>query len=41
MKAGGLPGHRLTLAEPLPLDCGIALPEVVIAYQTYVGPLPR
>lgn len=30
-----LPGHRLILAEPLPLDSGTALPDVTIAYQTY------
>ena len=35
MITGGLPGHRLTLAEPLPLDCGIDLAPVTIAYQTY------
>jgi homoserine O-acetyltransferase len=30
-----LPGHKLTLGEPLPLDCGVALEPVTIAYQTY------
>ena len=30
-----LPGHCLRLESPLPLDCGQALSDVSIAYQTY------
>jgi homoserine O-acetyltransferase/O-succinyltransferase len=29
------PGYRLAIAEPLPLDSGIALGPYTIAYQTY------
>jgi homoserine O-acetyltransferase len=29
------PGHRLTVTEPLALDCGVALSPYTIAYQTY------
>jgi len=35
MNVDALPGHRLTLAAPLPLDCGVDLAPVTIAYQTY------
>ena len=35
MIVDALPGHRLTLAAPLRLDCGIELGAVTIAYQTY------
>ena len=35
MNMEALPGHRLTLETPLPLDCGVALEPVTIAYQTY------
>jgi homoserine O-acetyltransferase/O-succinyltransferase len=30
-----LPDHRLTVREPLTLDCGVSLPSYTIAYQTY------
>ncbi len=32
-----LPGHRLVIPadDPLPLDCGVALGPVTVAYQTY------
>jgi homoserine O-acetyltransferase len=35
MNMEALPGHRLTLEAPLPLDCGVELAPVSIAYQTY------
>ena len=35
MTVDALPGYRLTLAAPLPLDCGIELANVAVAYQTY------
>jgi homoserine O-acetyltransferase len=33
--AGSRPGFRLTVSEPLALDCGVSLAPYAVAYQTY------
>ncbi len=35
MNMDALPGHKLVLDAPLPLDCGVELEPVTVAYQTY------
>jgi homoserine O-acetyltransferase len=35
VKGRVLPGHRMPLEEPVPLDCGVDFGPITVAYQTY------